>query len=222
MNALPSRAPRCGWSRPAGLLLAVMAGMTVTLPADQPPAWLVPLLTAPVPPAALENAAVVLDEEATFHYLPGGRVRETFRQAIRVLSGDGIRMALPVQPYNGDTDRILKVQAWVVSPDQHHTDEYGRSDFVSVMADVDNNIWTNGRVVALGKTNQLQVGAVVAAEFDIERQTGMHDASWSFLRPLPVVRSAFEVVPLPGNQLVYHASSPTIPAPVAGIVGLLA
>ncbi|SDS59283.1 DUF3857 domain-containing protein [Opitutus sp. GAS368] len=198
------------------VILGLLAFTGVAAKASQPPAWLASLITVPASLTKLEGSTVVLREEATVRYLPGGKVRETFRQAIRVVTLDGLPWAHPGRSYNADTDRILKAQAWVVSPDGRHTDEYGRSDFINVVAEADPRFWHSSRVVGLANVSQLQVGGIAAVELEIERQTGMNDSSWSFLGPRPVEWSVFEVVPLPGEQLVYHASSDKIPPPVSG------
>ncbi len=216
MNQLPGSATRTRCRGFLGLILSAVFFSGVMAKASQPPPWLGALITAPAPSAVLEGSTVVLREEATIRYLPGGKVRETYREAIKVVTNDGLPWARPARGYNADTDRILSARAWVVSPDGKQTHEYGRSDFVNVVAESNSSFWHSGRVAGLGDVSQLQVGGIAAIELEVERQTGMGDTSWAFLESRPVQASVFEVVPLSGEQLVFHASSGKIPSPVPG------
>jgi Domain of Unknown Function with PDB structure (DUF3857)/Transglutaminase-like superfamily len=205
-------------SPPARMLLWIAAFLCANAFArgSQPPAWLAPLIGAPAPAAKLDGPVVVLLEDGTMRYEAGGKVRETIRQVVRVMTTNGSGLAQIGRNYNADTDRILKAQAWVVSPDGKQTDAFGRGDFISLVAQRDNNYWNSERVIGFSPPSHVAVGGMVAAELEIERDTGMRDTSWSFFQPRPVVRSRFEVIPLTGGQLVYHASSPQIPAPMRG------
>ncbi len=215
-KALPKPQVRRDAGLAGAILAAVLLASVSRATAAQTPAWLTPLLSAPAPAANLESSAVMLLDESRFQLLPGGKVRETDRQVTRIVTSNTNNVFLSGSAYNANTDHILKAQAWVVSPDGHKTEAYGRSNFLDVVAEANNNYWHSGRVICFVPTEKLQVGGVAAVELDIERETGFVGTSWQFRKWHPVGRSHFEVVPLPGQELAYHASSTLIPAPVHG------
>jgi hypothetical protein len=199
------------------LLAAALAGLlAVAAPAASPPAWLAPLLHAPIPPAGAGETSVIVHDEGLIQYQAGGKIRQISRMAIKVEAVGNTVFDTRGCPYNGDTDRVIKAQAWIVSPDGQETESFGRKDFVDFVVGQSDLYWHSNRLIRFVPTAKLAVGGIVAWELELEHDTGLQDCSWSFQADRRMLHSVFEVVPQPGQQLVYHASSPTLAAPGPG------
>ena len=149
-------------------------------------------------------------------YLPGGKVRKTFRAIVRLKKKDGLAEVVPNLPYDANTDKILSTQAWIISSDGKKTRSYGRADFADVVAELDQHFWNAERVVVFNRKEEVDVGGVLAWEFRVEARTGMHDCRWYFQGRQPVLKSIFTVTPLAKGKLVSFAHSKKVPEPEAG------
>jgi len=160
-------------------------------------------------------SSLVLLDRGDINYLPEGKVRKTFRSAVRLNREAGLADVFPGIYYNANTDKILNLRAWIISPDGKKNIAYGRADFVDVAAQL-GRIWTAERVVTFNRQEAVGVGGVLAWELQVEAQTGISDCRWPFRMRQPVLNSIFTVTPLPKGKLISYAASQKTPKPEAG------
>jgi hypothetical protein len=160
-------------------------------------------------------SSLVLLDSGEINYLPEGKLKKVFRSAVRLNKQDGLAEVFPGLPYDANTDKILNLRAWIISPDGKKIKSYGRADFIDVSAQLD-EIWTAERVVTFNRKEAVGVGGVLAWELQVEAQSGMSDCRWPFRMRQPVLASIFTVTPLPRGKLVSHAASQQTPKPETG------
>jgi hypothetical protein len=186
--------------------------------AAEAPDWLKSALTEKFDSVKNRASAVRLLGEADITFLPGERVRKTYREVVRVLGENGFSETATALSYNADTDVIVRVQAWIISSDGKTISAFGKREFDDTVARFNAYFWDAYRVLTFRRSQQVPVGGMIAWEYVVESAQGLWHPDWSFRTSLPTVRSVFEVTPVPGGSLVTHLSSPLIPAGVVGSV----
>jgi Domain of Unknown Function with PDB structure (DUF3857)/Transglutaminase-like superfamily len=200
-----------------GLACAILPGAS----ASSQPDWLKQVLSAPAPENK-KNADVMLLDYEQDTYLPHGKVHKLVRGAVKILAEAGRAdietRALTNYWYNADIDRVSKAHAWIVSADGKHTKSHSKSEFLDTCALLSQHMWTDQRVISYVSSNDLEIGGVIAWEYEIDAESGIVSSDWPFQHRLPVVKSVFEVIPCPGGTLVSHVSSSRIPEATADAV----
>lgn len=190
--------------------VAASSGLEAALPA-----WIQQSLKADIADWQNVSESVVLLESMTVQYQASDKVRRKSRMVMRITKEAGRESARASIAYNADTDRLRNAKAWVISPDGKRTDTYERGAFADQIAVYNQQVWNAHRVVSFAAEEKVQVGSVFAWEIEMDAQATIFDSNWSFLSTSPVVRSVFEVLPMPGGRLVWHGSSPSLPSPTA-------
>jgi hypothetical protein len=180
------------------------------------PDWLSASVAEPVVPRTATVAAIVLLYSGEVRYVSADHLRTDLRGAVKVINASGIAQARAALTYNAETDHILSARAWVVSADGKTTRTYGRSDFVDSVAQYNKYFWDAQRVLLFDGSDKVEVGGTVAWEVQSDSPSGVLSSSWSFAKPLEVVHGRFNVIPMPGGVLEWHATSPLLATPTAG------
>lgn len=177
------------------------------------PDWLYPVLAVdPAKWGETEHTLRLLDYQRT-EYTGRDRVRTVIRVASRLLADDGRPQLRAQFVYNSDTMRIRSARAWIVSANQKKTRSFGRDEFQDVARSTQKLFWNATRMIYHYPTENVEVGGVYAWEFEVEGDAGFFDTNRDFLPDQPTRRSVFEVVPVAGSKLEWHATSALIPAP---------
>ena len=180
------------------------------------PQWVRAALKEEDPGWGQNAPSLVLLNCGAVDYLPGGRIRETYRVVVRLQKQDGLAEVYPHLMYNADTDKVLSLQAGSISPDGKTTKTYGRSDFLDVVAEFNHLVWNARRVVTFSARGDVKVGGVLAWEIQKESATGMQDCRWFFRMRQPVLNSVFTVTPVAEGKLVAFSQGRKCPEPVSG------
>jgi hypothetical protein len=180
------------------------------------PAWLDPLLKTDVTTLAGRARVVRLADMGEARCDANGRVRETYRGAVRVMSDEGRHEAECDLPYNADTAQVIDARAWIVSPDGKRTDQYVLRDFADTAEAFNGIFWAQARRLRFNGAGNIGVNGVLAWEIEVESQTSVFDFGWEFPERTPTVLTSYEVVPPPGGQLVWKATGSHVPVATAG------
>jgi hypothetical protein len=197
-----------------GFVGAILSG---TRAASQPD-WLEQVLAAPTPENKAAANIMLLDYEQVT-YLPQGKAHELVRGAVKILHETGLaetqERLLTSLRYNANTDHIIQARAWIVSADGKHTKSHGKGDFNDRSVLVSQLMWDDRRMISFVPSEDLEVGGVIAWEYEVEAESGILDSNWYFQSKMPVVKSLFEVIPCPGGTLASHVNSSQIPEATA-------
>lgn len=199
------------WWLACGLLLS---GLCAVAQAARPPEWVVPHLSASTPTS--KQSAVMLHDYEDVRYLSEERVRRTVRGAIRVISAQGRERALCAYTLNPDVEKIVSAQAWIIDATGKRAESFPTSSFADTPSKFGNHFWLQQRTVSFQGGPQVEIGGVLAWEYQVESLVGAWDVGWSFEGRLPVLNSVFEVTPMPGGRIEHHATGARVPTPVPG------
>jgi transglutaminase-like putative cysteine protease len=183
---------------------------------EQPPDWLKPYLGEDMPEWRETSANVGLLDAAEVRFVSADRVTVQIRRAERITTEAGREHGLIGQPYNADLQKIVSARVWAITADHKTTKAYATKDFLDRVAQYDNRFWDARRLISLDVRGRLEIGGVLAVEYQIESQSGIFDTRYSFLSNEPQCHSVFDVIPVPGGRLQWYATSDAIPPPVTG------
>lgn len=176
-----------------GLLCLCTLGMGADAP---PPGWLDEVATRDIPEYDGDIPAVVLFDEETVRVSATGIVTTTRRGAIRVLQQSGDSDAIESIVYTTDTDRVRKLEGWLVFPSGQHK-ALGKQDVVD-RAISPGNGYSESRVQYLSAADQAGPGTVFGFESVLEERSIFAQFQYSFQQDLPVLTGRFSLELPPG------------------------
>lgn len=192
----------------------LVSALSATLRAARPPEWVAPHLAVPTPPT--KRSALMLHHYEDVRYLSEERVRRTIRGAIRITAAQGRDRAICAYTLNPNVEKIISAQAWIIDPTGKRADPFPTTHFTDTPSRFGNHFWLQQRTVSFAASSLVEVGGVLAWEFQVESLVGVWDVGWSFEGGMPVLSSVFEVTPMPGGRIEHHATGSRVPAPVPG------
>lgn len=195
-------------------LLAAAVALRAT--AAEPPDWLAACLPEDISARNPRIAAIVLLDYEQVRYLSADRVIRVLRGAEKIVADQARAGARVRFPYNAGTDRVLTARAWVTSAHSGKTRSFSRDDFVDTVAQYSKYFWDLQRTIGFDGSDKVERGGVLAWEVEIESPSGVFASSHSFLMPKIVTHPVFEVIPMPGGRLEWHATSALLRSPVPG------
>lgn len=167
------------------------------------PGW-VRELAAPAPATADEVAAVLMVEHRVA-VLPQGAIIESERGAIVIRRASGRELAGCLVPYERGTAAVGQLHAWLLLP-RGGSREFDRSDATDVSLLGAGVLLSDQRALHLAAT-EVPDGAIFAYEWSVRGAPLVAQWVWTFVRPIPVVRSRFEIE-LPEGSEVVAAGAP--------------
>lgn len=182
-----------------------------------PPDWVRPyLLAEDVAELARGQPAVMLADLGDVRFITSDRVRRVYRGAVRIMTEPGRAEARCGYGYNENTEKIRSAQAWIISRDGKNATGVSLREFADTVGQFGKFFWPQQRILSLNAADRIEVGGVLAWEFEVESQSGITEVGWTFDGRLPVGTSLFEVTPPAGGTLEWSAASELVAAPVAG------
>ena len=172
----------------AGLCLLVFA----TRPAqagDSAPDWLRQLAHAPLGTYPDEADGVVLLDEQTLTVKDNGDMFITYRRAVKILRPGGKSLGLVMARCDKDT-KLESIRAWSITASGQ---EYELKDKDAVETSLyDEALYIDIRLKAI-KLPAVDVGSVVAFEYQQRRRPQQFTDRWSFQEQLPVKSARFNI-----------------------------
>ncbi len=207
--------------RQALVLLGFICAIFSDAKASSQPDWLKDVVASPVPENKKHADIMLLTIKQAIIFASALNLCSRHGQADyarrRIARIQFVSLPASLQ-YNADTDRVIKARAWVVAADGKHTTSRGTDDFIDTTAIFSQHIWTDQRIIRLLPTEELEVGGIIAWEYEVQAESGIFASTWYFQNNMPVVKSLFEVIPCPDGTLISHANSPRVPEAAAGTV----
>lgn len=180
-------------------MVGVLAVLTTSeaVFAAAPPAWVKQL--AAVETAGASAPAVILLDQVDITIGADGRMRSVRRYAVRIRDRAGRDAAALRAVYLTDTGKVREIRGWVV---RHGggVRELGSRDAVDV-ALVNNDVFNEVRVRALGALEDVEAGDLFAAEVESEDRLLFAQLEWQMQAPWPA-REILRTVTIPAGWRV--------------------
>jgi hypothetical protein len=160
--------------RPAmwAALLVLLAGPA----AAAPPAWVTDLTAAGTMSMGSAHAVVLLDQ-VDVSVSPDGRIRTSRRYAVRIADRAGRGAAGVREVYLTGTGRVREIRGWILRGTRT-VRELGGRDAVD-MALVNNDVYNEVRVRALGAFDEVAAGDLFAAEVESDDRLLFAQLEWA-------------------------------------------
>jgi len=180
--------------RPLALGLVLLAAAAAAPPAwakDRLPPWAEGLRGLSPPSSFASADAVVLLHESSVVMERGDRFRETTRRLVRIVKSAGAREAVARAYYRTDGDKILSLDAWLVSPDGT-VRKLAKKEAVD-RAVLDEAIYNEARERLYSAVDDVRPGALFAYESVVDYRSPFAQFEWNFQEDIPTCRSRFRL-----------------------------
>jgi len=185
------------------LACLLLTAATATAAGDNVPAWLTKAAAAPVPTYDRDVHAVVLRLEQTVAVSEDGKVTTSTAFAIRILTHEGRRFAVALEPYLTKAGKIREMRAWLLRANGS-VKKFGNAETVDQISDP-NDVYDEYRVKVIDASDDADAGTVFGYECTSEERPLFGQDIWSFQNRLPVLFSRYNLA-LPNG---WRASSVT-------------
>jgi len=173
------------------LVGAVVCG--VACASDHVPDWVKAVAQQELPHYPAATTAVVLLDETTYTVAPDGKAVEHVRRVVKILRPQGRGDAIPAVWYDGDM-KVQSMHAWSIDPAGH---EYAIKD--NEIRDVGlpgegGQLYNDDRYKVIPNPPGLDVGGVVAVEYEVRERPYIAETTWEFQGELPRLKQSFTLV----------------------------
>ena len=158
---------------------------------DEAPSWLVQAAAIKAPAYEKNVKAVVLQNDQNTTVNSDGKTVTTHTYAVRVLSREGRREAVAVEPYLMSASKVREVKGWLIRPDGT-TKTYGKDQIIDQISDTD-DVYNEVRLKIIDGSSEAEVGAVFGYQFTVEEMPLFYQDVWLFQTDLPVLQSRYSL-----------------------------
>ena len=198
------------------ILLSSVLLLGLRIQAASTPDWLRPLLKEDISAWNDSYSVIRLLNFDKVDYLSEDRTRELTRGAVRLTTAMGTEQSFARMTYNADTDHVRTARAWVISADGKKVQSFSRGDFQDAIAVYSTHFWNAARTISFLSDDKLEIGGVLAWEFELDCESAIFDSNHGFLSSSPLLSGVFEVSPPVGGKLEWFSTSSSLSKPVAG------
>ena len=156
---------------------------------DEAPSWLSQLRAVQFPAYDKTVTAVVLLDEAVVNVDSNGKTTTTRTYAVRLLSREGRKEAVIVEPYLTSSGKIRELKAWLIRPDGS-AKSYGKDQTIDQIADTD-DIYNEQRIKVIDASDDADTGAVFGYQVTSEEAPLFDQDFWFFQDELPTLVSRY-------------------------------
>lgn len=156
---------------------------------DDVPTWFAQLRTATVPTYEKNVKAVVLQRDNAVTVGSDGKTVTTITYAVRILTREGRREAISVQPYLMSSSKIRDYKGWLIRADGT-TKSYGKDQIVDAIADPD-DIYNEYRVKVIDASDEADAGAIFGYQVTTEDAPLFDQDIYFFQDDLPALQSRY-------------------------------
>jgi len=170
------------------LAICLSADVRASVGGDAP-SWL--QQAAAVSAGAYEKSvkAVVLLKDQSVSLDGSGKLFTTERYAVRVLTREGRKEAVAVEPYLSNFSEVTDLQAWLIAPGGTVT-QYGKKDAIDRISDTD-DIYNELRLKIIDASFGADVGYVFGYTVTTEDKPLFYQDKWLFQDELPTLDSRY-------------------------------
>ena len=173
-----------------GSVACVLAFAQISIAGDTP-GWLQQAAAVKTPEFEKNVKAVVLYKENDVSMNSDGRLVTTEYYAVRVLTREGRKEAVAVEPYLSNFTQVRDMQAWLIAPGGTVT-SYGKKDIIDQISDTD-DVYNEVRLKIIDGSMGADVGYVFGYTLTKEEQPLFYQDKWLFQDELPTMVSRYSL-----------------------------
>ncbi|HEX8369616.1 MAG TPA: DUF3857 domain-containing transglutaminase family protein [Pyrinomonadaceae bacterium] len=170
-------------------LLAVINVAAATAAGDEVPAWFTQFRTMQTPAYEKDVKAVVLQKDSVVTVGSDGKAVTTMTYVVRILSREGRREAVAVEPYLVSSGKIREIKGWLIRADGT-TKVYGKDQVLDRISDPD-DIYNELRLKIIDASDEADAGAIFGYQVTSEEMPLFDQDSWLFQDNLPTLLSRY-------------------------------
>jgi hypothetical protein len=163
---------------------------------DGVPAWLSQFRGVPIPTYEKDVKAVVLQKDSVVTIGSAGRAVTTTTYVVRMLTREGRKEAVAVEPYLVSSGKIRDIKGWLIRADGT-TKTYGKELVLDQISDPD-DIYNEVRLKIIDARDEADAGAIFGYQVTSEEMPLFDQDAWLFQDNLPTLLSRY-TLNLPGG-----------------------
>jgi hypothetical protein len=168
-------------------LFSVISAAAAT--GDEVPSWLSPFRGAQIPTYEKEVKAVVLQKDSVVNVGSDGRAVTTITYVVRILSREGRKEAVAVEPYLVSSGKIRDIKGWLIRADGS-VKTYGKELVLDQISDPD-DIYNEVRLKIIDASDEADAGAIFGYQVTSEEMPLFDQDAWLFQDNLPTLVSRY-------------------------------
>lgn len=169
---------------------------TAATTGDEVPAWLSQFRGVQVPTYDKEVKAVVLQKDSVVNIGSDGRAVTTTTYVVRILSREGRKEAVAVEPYLVSSGKIREIKGWLIRADGS-VKTYGKEMVLDQISDPD-DIYNEVRLKIIDARDESDAGTIFGYQVTSEEMPLFDQDAWLFQDNLPTLLSRY-TLNLPGG-----------------------
>lgn len=172
------------------LLAAIsVPAITTTAASDDVPSWFMQFRTMQTPVYDKDVKAVVLHKDSVVNVGSDGKVVTTMTYVVRILTREGRKEAVAVEPYLVSSGKIREIKGWLIRADGS-VKAYGKEQIYDRISDPD-DIYNELRLKIIDASDEADAGAVFGYQVTSEETPLFDQDSWLFQDNLPTLVSRY-------------------------------
>jgi hypothetical protein len=171
-----------------GLILVILCG-AIGAAANEVPAWFSQFRGVQTPAYDKDVKAVVLQKDTSVTVGSDGKTVTTTTYVVRILTREGRREAVAVEPYLVSSGKIREIKAWLIRRDGS-TKAYGKDQVIDRISDPD-DIYNEVRLKIIDAANEADAGAIFGYQVTSEEAPLFDQENWIFQDNLPTLVSRY-------------------------------
>lgn len=169
----------------SGAATAVTAAST----GDEVPAWFLQMRGVQIPSYEKDVKAVVLQKDSVVNIGSDGKAVTTTTYVVRILTREGRREAVAVEPYLVSSGKIRELKGWLIRADGT-TKAYGKEQVFDRISDPD-DIYNEFRLKIIDASDEADAGAIFGYQVTSEDVPLFDQDNWLFQDNLPALVSRY-------------------------------
>ena len=171
------------------LLASINVAAATTAAGDEVPSWFAQFRTMQAPTYEKDVKAVVLQKDSIVTVGSDGKAVTTMTYVVRILSREGRREAVAVEPYLVSSGKIREIKGWLIRADGT-TKAYGKDQVLDRISDPD-DIYNELRLKIIDASDEADAGAIFGYQVTSEEMPLFDQDSWIFQDNLPTLVSRY-------------------------------
>ncbi|HEX9959474.1 MAG TPA: DUF3857 and transglutaminase domain-containing protein, partial [Pyrinomonadaceae bacterium] len=156
---------------------------------DEVPAWFSQFRAMQTPAYDKDVKAVVLQKDSVVNVGSDGKAVTTITYVVRILSREGRREAVAVEPYLVSSGKIRDIKGWLIRADGT-TKAYGKELVLDRISDPD-DIYNELRLKIIDASDEADAGAIFGYQVTSEEMPLFDQDAWLFQDNLPTLLSRY-------------------------------
>lgn len=171
------------------LLAAISVSAATTAASDEVPAWFMQFRTTQAPAYEKDVKAVVLHKDSVVNVGSDGKIVTTMTYVVRILTREGRKEAVAVEPYLVSSGKIRDIKGWLIRADGS-VKAYGKEQVLDRISDRD-DIYNELRLKIIDASDEADAGAVFGYQVTSEETPLFDQDTWLFQDNLPTLVSRY-------------------------------